>query len=135
MLGLSTVKQKMSLLAQFLKLLHFISIHVYLIFFSLLQEQHRPMLSPTRCGTQSPLSPLTQTTLEKHLPGLPSRRFLQQNKVQKCDVGCVTGEFVFQKKNLFSNYGFNSVLRSLTLSQRLTINLINFVTLGISHYQ
>lgn len=48
------------------------------------------MLSPTRCGTQSPLSPLTQTTLEKHLPGLPSRRFLQQNKVQKCDVGCVT---------------------------------------------
>ncbi|XP_037050623.1 trafficking kinesin-binding protein milt isoform X2 [Bradysia coprophila] len=54
-------------------------------------EQHRrPMLSPTRCGTQKPLSPLTQTTLEKHLPGLPSRRFLQQNKVQKCDVGCVT---------------------------------------------
>jgi len=63
------------------------------LFENLLQEQHRPMLSPTRCGTQSPLSPLTQTTLEKHLPGLPSRRFLQQNKVQKCDVGCVTGEF------------------------------------------
>lgn len=76
-------------------------INLFLLY--LLQEQHRPMLSPTRCGTQSPLSPLTQTTLEKHLPGLPSRRFLQQNKVQKCDVGCVTGKF---------NLLFNLVLRN-----------------------
>lgn len=88
------------------------------------------MLSPTRCGTQNPLSPLTQTTLEKHLPGLPSRRFLQQSKVQKCDVGCVTGEFVQN-----SNYEFDLVLRSLALSWRLTIAMINFVTLGIRHYQ
>lgn len=61
------------------------------------------MLSPTRCGPQNPLSPLTQTTLEKHLPGLPSRRFLQQNKVQKCDVGCVTGELVEKKYQFRKN--------------------------------
>lgn len=57
------------------------------------------MLSASQCGartplsplTQTPLSPLTQTTLEKHLPGLPTRRLLQQNRVMKVDVGCVTG--------------------------------------------
>lgn len=50
------------------------------------------MLSASsQCGGRSPLSPLTQTTLEKHLPGLPTKRFLQQNKVFKVDVGCITG--------------------------------------------
>lgn len=50
------------------------------------------MLSTPQCGVRSPLSPLTQTTLEKHLPGLPTKRLLQQNKVIKIDVGCVTGK-------------------------------------------
>lgn len=50
------------------------------------------MLSASsQCVGRSPLSPLTQTTLEKHLPGLPTKRFLQQNKVLKVDVGCITG--------------------------------------------
>lgn len=48
------------------------------------------MLSATSAG-RSPLSPLTQTTLEKHLPGLPTKRFLQQNRATKVDVGCITG--------------------------------------------
>lgn len=49
------------------------------------------MLSAPYCGGRSPLSPLTQTTLEKHLPGLPTKRFLQQNRPIKVDVGCITG--------------------------------------------
>lgn len=50
------------------------------------------MLSASsQCVGRSPLSPLTQTTLEKHLPGLPTKRFLQQSKVLKVDVGCITG--------------------------------------------
>lgn len=53
------------------------------------------MLSASQLGAGTPLSPLTQTTLEKHLPGLPKRRFLQQNQAQKCDVGCITGTFRF----------------------------------------
>lgn len=55
------------------------------------------MFSASQCGVRTPLSPLTQTTLEKHLPGLPKRRFLQQNQVQKCDVGCITGMCVCVK--------------------------------------
>lgn len=49
------------------------------------------MLSTTQGTGRSPLSPLTQTTLEKHLPGLPSKRFLQQQKASTVDVGCITG--------------------------------------------
>lgn len=52
------------------------------------------MLSAAQAGARTPLSPLTQTTLEKHLPGLPKRRFLQQQTTQKCDVGCVTGKLI-----------------------------------------
>lgn len=43
-------------------------------------------------NVRNPLSPMAQATLEKHLPGLPSRRLLHQVKAQKCDVGCITGE-------------------------------------------
>lgn len=50
------------------------------------------MLSASQCGARSPLSPLTQTTLEKHLPGLPTKRLLQQKRIMKVDVGCVTGK-------------------------------------------
>lgn len=50
------------------------------------------MLSASQCGARSPLSPLTQSTLEKHLPGLTSRRFLQRNKPSTADVGCITGK-------------------------------------------
>lgn len=50
------------------------------------------MQTAISCGGGSPLSPHTQNTLEKHLPRLPNRRFLQQIKVQKCDVGCITGK-------------------------------------------
>lgn len=51
------------------------------------------MLSASRQGARAPLSPLTQTTLEKHLPGLPTKRLFQQNKVMTVDIGCVTGSF------------------------------------------
>lgn len=51
------------------------------------------MLSVSKVGARTPLSPLTQTTLEKHLPGLPKRRFLQQaSQATTCDVGCITGK-------------------------------------------
>lgn len=67
------------------------------------------MLSASQLGAGTPLSPLTQTTLEKHLPGLPKRRFLQQNQAQKCDVACITGTF-----SLFlSSYMFRDVLSLL----------------------
>lgn len=66
---------------------------------SVLQVSYGSMLSAAQVGARTPLSPLTQTTLEKHLPGLPKRRFLQQQQqqqqpsaVQKCDVGCITGK-------------------------------------------
>lgn len=49
------------------------------------------MLSASSCGARSPLSPLTQSTLEKHLPGLTPKRFLQQKKRSTADVGCITG--------------------------------------------
>lgn len=50
------------------------------------------MLSASTCGARTPLSPLTQSTLEKHLPGLTPKRFLQQNKPSTTDVGCITGK-------------------------------------------
>jgi len=51
------------------------------------------MLTASNCGVsnRASLSPLAQATLEKHLPGLPTKLFLQQNKTQKRDVGCSTG--------------------------------------------
>ena len=54
------------------------------------------MLSASPCGARTPLSPLTQSTfqtLEKHLPGLTPKRFLQQNKPTTSDVGCITGSY------------------------------------------
>ncbi|XP_031619311.1 trafficking kinesin-binding protein milt isoform X3 [Contarinia nasturtii] len=48
------------------------------------------MLSASPCGARTPLSPLTQSTLEKHLPGLTPKRFLKQNKPTTADVGCIT---------------------------------------------
>lgn len=49
------------------------------------------MYTSSQCGTTSPLSSLTKSTLEKHLPKLPSKRFFQQSKTQKSDVACITG--------------------------------------------
>lgn len=57
--------------------------------------QEYSMLSAPSCGARSPLSPLTQSTLEKHLPGLTPKRFLQQNKRSTVDVGCITGKNKF----------------------------------------
>lgn len=69
------------------------------------------MLSASsQCGGRSPLSPLTQTTLEKHLPGLPTKRFLQQNKVLKVDVGCITGtNSVHDSRRLYFHFQLLSV--------------------------
>lgn len=50
------------------------------------------MLSASSCGARTPLSPLTQSTLEKHLPGLKPKRFLQKNTTSTADVGCITGK-------------------------------------------
>lgn len=50
------------------------------------------MYTSPQCGATSPsLSSLTKSTLEKHLPKLPSKRFFT-NQIQKCDVGCITGK-------------------------------------------
>lgn len=49
------------------------------------------MLSASSCGA-SPLSPHTQSTLEKHLPGLKPKRFLQKNSTSTVDVACITGK-------------------------------------------
>lgn len=51
------------------------------------------MLSASQCGARTPLSPLTQSTLEKHLPGLTPKRFLQKIKTTTADVGCITGMY------------------------------------------
>lgn len=59
--------------------------------FALIFSQEHSMLSASQCGARSPLSPLTQSTLEKHLPGLTPKRFLQRNKPSTSDVGCITG--------------------------------------------
>lgn len=53
------------------------------------------MLAASQCGARTPLSPLAQATLEKHLPSLSStKRLIQQSQsqtiVQKSDVGCLT---------------------------------------------
>lgn len=44
---------------------------------------------PRKIAAQT-LSPSAQATLEKHLPGLPSKRIIKQFIKQTCDVGCVT---------------------------------------------
>lgn len=55
-------------------------------------KQQHSMLSASSSGARTPLSPLTQSTLEKHLPRLTPKRFLQQNKPLTAEVGCITGE-------------------------------------------
>lgn len=50
------------------------------------------MLSASPHGVRTPLSQLTQSTLEKHLPGLTPKRLLQLNKPLTADIGCITGE-------------------------------------------
>ena len=60
-----------------------------------MQDYNQSMLSAATQSCRTPttsLSPSAQATLEKHLPGLPSKRLLQQLKIKTCDVGCVTGE-------------------------------------------
>ncbi|XP_058818421.1 trafficking kinesin-binding protein milt isoform X3 [Topomyia yanbarensis] len=59
-------------------------------------EHYQSKLAASQCGARTPLSPVTQATIEKHLPGLPQRRLLMQQsykqppKVEKRDVGCCT---------------------------------------------
>ncbi|XP_055549600.1 trafficking kinesin-binding protein milt isoform X3 [Wyeomyia smithii] len=60
------------------------------------------LAAASQCGAGTPLSPVTQATIEKHLPGLPQRRLLLQQayrgsaasstlpKVEKRDVACCT---------------------------------------------
>lgn len=51
------------------------------------------MLAASQCGARTPLSPLAQAALEKHLPGFPAKRLLQHSQkapVQKSDVACLT---------------------------------------------
>lgn len=67
--------------------------------------QKHSMLSASSRGARTPLSPLTQSTLEKHLPGLTPKRFLQQNKPSTADVGCITGMLY----KLFRKAQFSSI--------------------------
>lgn len=67
------------------------------------------MLSASPCGARTPLSPLTQSTLEKHLPGLNPKRFLQQNKPSTTDVGCITGKHEENNFMNISSYNLNHV--------------------------
>uniref|UniRef100_A0A182MVM4 HAP1 N-terminal domain-containing protein n=1 Tax=Anopheles culicifacies TaxID=139723 RepID=A0A182MVM4_9DIPT len=56
-------------------------------------EQYQSKLAASQCGARIPLSPNTQATIEKHLPGLPSKRLLMQQAskiTEKRDVGCIT---------------------------------------------
>lgn len=48
-------------------------------------------------GAHTPLSPLTQSTLEKHLPGLKPKRFLQKKCQSTVDVACITGNLHLRK--------------------------------------
>ncbi|XP_049276817.1 trafficking kinesin-binding protein milt isoform X5 [Anopheles funestus] len=60
---------------------------------SLCTEQYQSKLAASQCGARIPLSPNTQATIEKHLPGLPSKRLLMQQAskiTEKRDVGCIT---------------------------------------------
>lgn len=54
------------------------------------------MLTAAKCGVSAPLSPLAQATIEKHLPGLSSKRLAigatPQKRKQQVDVACCTGE-------------------------------------------
>lgn len=74
------------------------------------QEHNQSKLAASQCGARTPLSPVTQATIQKHLPGLPTRRLLMQqayssaaasqlqhNKVEKRDVSCCTGKTVVIK--------------------------------------
>uniref|UniRef100_A0A182FNC2 HAP1 N-terminal domain-containing protein n=1 Tax=Anopheles albimanus TaxID=7167 RepID=A0A182FNC2_ANOAL len=57
-------------------------------------EPYQSKLAASQCGARIPLSPNTQATIEKHLPGLPSKRLLMQQAAKKAsekrDVGCIT---------------------------------------------
>ncbi|KFB46169.1 hypothetical protein ZHAS_00014170 [Anopheles sinensis] len=58
-------------------------------------EPYQSKLAASQCGARIPLSPNTQATIEKHLPGLPSKRLLMQQAssrtvTEKRDVGCIT---------------------------------------------
>lgn len=55
------------------------------------------MLSASSSGTRSPLSPHTQSTLEKHLPGLNPKRFIQKKIASTADVACITGKKIYLK--------------------------------------
>lgn len=51
------------------------------------------MLNAAKCGVSAPLSPLAQATIEKHLPGLSSKRLMAVTpQKRKVDVACCTGE-------------------------------------------
>ncbi|CAD7085468.1 unnamed protein product [Hermetia illucens] len=54
-----------------------------------------PMLAATQCGARTPLSPLAQAALDKHLPGFQAKRLMQHptpqiSNVQKADAACLT---------------------------------------------
>lgn len=109
------------------------------VFFHL-QVSYGSMLSAAHVGARTPLSPLTQTTLEKHLPGLPKRRFLQQqqSQVQRCDVGCITGMcvfFIFVKLpncSSFRNFACAHLARALWRLRNRT-RLVSFRALAITN--
>ncbi|XP_062706138.1 uncharacterized protein LOC115255312 [Aedes albopictus] len=71
------------------------------------QHEHyqSKLAAASQCGARTPLSPVTQATIQKHLPGLPTKRLLMQQAyrnaaaaeqiqctkvVEKRDVGCCT---------------------------------------------
>lgn len=70
-----------------------------------LQKELKSMIPAGQGGSSglggfegSALSPLTQTTIKKHLPGLPSKRLIQSasfHVIQKRDAECLTGGFIF----------------------------------------
>ncbi|XP_037913728.1 trafficking kinesin-binding protein milt isoform X3 [Hermetia illucens] len=60
-----------------------------------LVKSDEPMLAATQCGARTPLSPLAQAALDKHLPGFQAKRLMQHptpqiSNVQKADAACLT---------------------------------------------
>ncbi|XP_055592447.1 trafficking kinesin-binding protein milt-like isoform X3 [Uranotaenia lowii] len=51
------------------------------------------------CGAGTPLSPVTQATIEKHLPGLPTRRLLMQQAYQQLHKGSSKPAPVVEKRD------------------------------------
>ncbi|XP_062547141.1 trafficking kinesin-binding protein milt isoform X2 [Armigeres subalbatus] len=84
-----------------------IGIHNQFSLVKSVQHEHyqSKLAAASQCGARTPLSPVTQATIQKHLPGLPTKRLLMQQAyrnaaatdqiqctkvVEKRDVGCCT---------------------------------------------